>query len=362
MYNKLFIPIIAALSFFLNPIGLTQAAELKIVPDDGIILNPTNLNKNYYDSVIHSIVIAAEQNEDFILHSIEVSFLQGGTPFLTKTISAERIIGESQEIVEMIEMGLGTLLNAQVLNTGGLSSLFERDIALAVSSNLTSNQALLTGRHHFSLDFVADEAIVTATLVMPNGTTTTISKSVPVQIYKSSIYYSSPLEGVWLKTADASVHGHHRLNPGTEYAVDFFKLNDNGQVHNGDNAVAENYFGYGAPVMAAADGEVVFLISDDVQDRLIMRPKEGKNLDDERRRISRLRFQKMVKDFSRSAAGNIVVLRHELDGHVEYSSYGHLAANSVSVQLGDTINRGDVLGAVGDTGDSLTVHLHFQVN
>ena len=40
--------------------------------------------------------------------------------------------------------------------------------------------------------------------------------------------------------------------------------------------------------------------------------------------------------------------------------YGHL--NEISVDLGDEVHRGDVIGAVGNTGRSTASHLHYEVH
>lgn len=342
--------------------GQARAADLLIGPSDSIILNPTNPGKNYYDTVVHSIAIAAEPGEVVTLRSLEISFRLKGNPVLTKSVPVERIVGETGEIGQMAGAGLGAMVNAQVLNENGLSGLFGRDVTFALTAKLAANEALLTTRHHFSLDVAADEVVVTAELVKANGKVESLQESVSVRPYQSQLVYSSPLDGVWLKTAGASIQGHHRLNPGTEFAVDFFKLDASGQIHNGSSEVAENYFGFGAPVMAAADGEVVFVIWDDLQERALMRPQEGESRSDASRRISRRSFQNMTKDFPRAVAGNIVVLRHGQGDHIEYSSYGHLASGSVNVVLGQKVKRGEVIAKVGDTGDSITVHLHFQIN
>lgn len=39
-----------------------------------------------------------------------------------------------------------------------------------------------------------------------------------------------------------------------------------------------------------------------------------------------------------------------------------LATGSISLAIGDRVERGQTIGRVGDTGDTLTVHLHFQLN
>ncbi|MDE7225720.1 MAG: M23 family metallopeptidase, partial [Ruminococcus sp.] len=65
------------------------------------------------------------------------------------------------------------------------------------------------------------------------------------------------------------------------------------------------------------------------------------------------------KDYSCGCGGgfgNYVVISH--DG--TYSTlYGHLSYASVSV--GQFVNQGDVIGAIGSTGHSTGAHLHFEV-
>ena len=54
--------------------------------------------------------------------------------------------------------------------------------------------------------------------------------------------------------------------------------------------------------------------------------------------------------------GIYVIIDHG-DG---YSSlYGHMSARYVSA--GDTVNKGDMIGRVGNTGNSRGAHLHFEI-
>jgi murein DD-endopeptidase MepM/ murein hydrolase activator NlpD len=54
--------------------------------------------------------------------------------------------------------------------------------------------------------------------------------------------------------------------------------------------------------------------------------------------------------------GNIIVVRHN-DTYA--TSYSHL--KSISVREGDEVRKGQVIGAVGNTGLSVKSHLHFEV-
>jgi len=54
--------------------------------------------------------------------------------------------------------------------------------------------------------------------------------------------------------------------------------------------------------------------------------------------------------------GNAVVVRHS--GELE-TLYGHMSR--VEVQVGQKVTRGDILGAMGRTGNATGVHLHYEV-
>lgn len=54
--------------------------------------------------------------------------------------------------------------------------------------------------------------------------------------------------------------------------------------------------------------------------------------------------------------GNLVEIRHD-DRH--RTRYAHL--DSIAVELGQEVGRGDVVGAVGSTGGATGPHLHYEV-
>jgi murein DD-endopeptidase MepM/ murein hydrolase activator NlpD len=89
----------------------------------------------------------------------------------------------------------------------------------------------------------------------------------------------------------------------------------------------------GTPVLAVADGRVVFAGHDDVQ-------RWGPRTD---------------------FYGTLVVLQHdqEAEGQPIATLYGHLSRTLV--ETGDEVEAGEVVGAVGSTGVALGPHLHFEV-
>jgi len=60
---------------------------------------------------------------------------------------------------------------------------------------------------------------------------------------------------------------------------------------------------------------------------------------------------------SNSGYGNYVVIQHD-DGTLS-TLYAH--CSSVSVKVGQRVEQGDVIGKVGNTGNSTGPHLHFEV-
>lgn len=56
--------------------------------------------------------------------------------------------------------------------------------------------------------------------------------------------------------------------------------------------------------------------------------------------------------------GNYVMLKHD---NGMYTLYAHLKYGSVTVNLGDRVSKGQVIGYMGNTGYSFGAHLHFEV-
>ena len=59
-----------------------------------------------------------------------------------------------------------------------------------------------------------------------------------------------------------------------------------------------------------------------------------------------------------SGWGNHVVVEHAPG---LFTRYGHLDPDDVQVRVGDLVDRGDVLGGMGNSGRSETRHLHFEL-
>jgi murein DD-endopeptidase MepM/ murein hydrolase activator NlpD len=116
------------------------------------------------------------------------------------------------------------------------------------------------------------------------------------------------------------------------------RIDDQVNTFAGDSARNESYFIFGAEVIAAAPGRVVATRDGVPENTPPNIPPEAMTAD--------------------GAAGNFVTVDH---GGGRFALYAHLQPGSVRVRPGEQVQRGQVLGLVGNTGNSDQAHLHFHV-
>ena len=133
------------------------------------------------------------------------------------------------------------------------------------------------------------------------------------------------------------LHGQARIPQ--RFATDWVRLGADGRLWSGDPSKNENWYGFGAEALAVADA-VVADAFDELADLTPPLPPQ-----------TPLPLE--------HAGGNQVVL--DL-GDGRYAFYAHLKSGSVRVRKGDLVKRGQVVGLVGNSGNSMGPHLHFHVS
>jgi murein DD-endopeptidase MepM/ murein hydrolase activator NlpD len=124
------------------------------------------------------------------------------------------------------------------------------------------------------------------------------------------------------------------------FAIDWVKVNAQGRTFDGNAKENAAYLAYGQEMIAVADGTIAT-----TKDGI---PENVPGI-----------TSRAVPITLDTLAGNFVVL--DLGGG-RYAFYAHLQPGSLRVKPGDKVNRGRVLGLVGNSGNSTEPHLHFQVS
>jgi murein DD-endopeptidase MepM/ murein hydrolase activator NlpD len=171
---------------------------------------------------------------------------------------------------------------------------------------------------------------------------------VPVQSAEA-VSIRSPLSGPrWLDgNGCCDVVTPHRaaLNPfrgalwaPERFAIDFVRLDPQGRLFDGPRNRLSSYDYYGAPVRAVADGPVVAVV-DDLEEQTPGANPTGLPIDE--------------------FGGNHVV--QDIGGG-RYALYAHLQpGQSEGVAVGSDLRAGQLVGRLGNTGNTDSPHLHFHV-
>jgi hypothetical protein len=164
------------------------------------------------------------------------------------------------------------------------------------------------------------------------------------------ILIGPPLKGEnWKAFEGPSPDSHHRTALGAlegrftspqRFAIDFARIGPDGRPFRRDGLANKDHYGWGAEVIAVADG-VVIAANDGMPDSA---PTLGTS-------------DQQPLDIA-TAGGNRVTLEISPG---RYAHYVHLQSGSLRVEAGDRVKRGQVIGFVGNTGNSTGPHLHFQV-
>lgn len=132
--------------------------------------------------------------------------------------------------------------------------------------------------------------------------------------------------------ADPTSNAHARV-PRQRRATDLILVGADGQRRKGKSKSNSDYLSYGAEVVAAADGKVLVAV-DGVPDN------EPGDMD------------------NTLVPGNVISIEHVAG---EYAHYCHLKPGSLRVKPGDSVKAGQVIGLLGNSGNSSEPHLHFHV-
>lgn len=253
-------------------------------------------------------------------------------------------------------------ITVSVMDSSGLliHSRFLDDNGTAPSIHIIPNRAFTGGStqlifnpfYEFPAHLRLHTLIYDFTFADHTGRTFTHNIIIHPEKYEQRIPYAFPLKGNVLIYDAHDFFSHHRrfdfeFQPIKEfglhsnfmrYAYDFVLLNEQNKSYHDDEKKDQNYFSFGQPVYAVAEGKVIYMASNYADD---------KNFD----------ARKLINN-PLELYGNCIAIQHN-NGAV--SVYGHLKQNSIVVKTGDMVRSGQEIARIGVSGSSFFPHLHFEM-
>jgi hypothetical protein len=166
--------------------------------------------------------------------------------------------------------------------------------------------------------------VLSGFLVMQLGRIALVAPSAAVAL-------GSPVKGEWFVASggrSALTNHHYATFPQERHAIDLVQLGANDQTHTSRSL--SSYAGFGEAVYAPADGQVIDVRND--------KPDEP---------IGEL-----------GGLANMLVIDI---GNDRFVVMAHLKQDSVRVDVGDRVRRGEPVAQVGNSGESDEPHLHMHV-
>lgn len=161
------------------------------------------------------------------------------------------------------------------------------------------------------------------------------------------VVVASPLRGPgWVAANGCCTLNAHRgatlaidgtIRVPERYAIDFVQLNAEDRLFDGPLNDLSSYAYYGAPIHAAAPGRVVG-IKRNLPEQVPGALPAGATI--------------------QMAGGNYVVVKI---GPGRFAFYAHIKTGSLKVRKGQKVKTGQVLGQLGNTGNTDGPHLHFHI-
>ena len=219
-------------------------------------------------------------------------------------------------------------------------------------ANVTDNRQVGPGLRAIAFLWVSFDAGTTVPASLSHritGRTLTVTAP-PVTVSAAKpLVLGPPLRGAnWFAANGPSNNSIHRraliplngkVRIAQRFAIDWLQVGPNGRTFEGDEKENKTHKAYGNDILAVADG-VVAATKDGI-------PENVPGL-----------TSRAVPITPETIGGNHVIL--DLGGN-RFAFYAHMQPGSLRVKVGDKVRRGQVIGLVGNSGNSTEPHLHFQV-
>jgi murein DD-endopeptidase MepM/ murein hydrolase activator NlpD len=336
-----------SLSAFAEP---PKSVEIRFCPASAVRTYPLENRRDLQSLLLQNVAVINHGRAQFKIDDIDIELLQANRVVESRKLDREAVQRFADRGAKLQAAGILEQVAFQFCGTDLIGS----DIKLA-GPILDRNRALLVVEQVFAFRGARDTLRVRVHGNV-DGRVAEFTGSIPIKSEFAQNKYIFPLRGVWYAGYGASLHTGHRWAVPEEFALDIAKIGESGLSHKGDGTRFDDYYAYGADVLAAADGRVTSAANDQQEDPSAMqRPNETQEA--YFARLQKEQAERLAKGLT-AITGNYVMIDH---GKNEYSLYAHLKPGSVRVHVGDQVKAGDMIGKLGSSGNSTEPHLHFHV-
>ena len=200
-------------------------------------------------------------------------------------------------------------------------------------------------RHYFSSPVALNVDRVRYRLTLTRGGAPFAAElEIPLERFEPKTELICPVKGRFMIVAGHDANEPHAGGWSQQHAYDIMTLGPTFGFAANEGRRNEDYFSWGQPVLAPADGVVVFS-RNEIPDQ----PRPG---------VVDAKLYETLPDPHSASTGNTVVIDH---GTGEYSALSHLQKGSVRVKAGQRVRRGDQIGRLGNSGSSELPHAHYQL-
>jgi len=152
--------------------------------------------------------------------------------------------------------------------------------------------------------------------------------------YQTIVELELPFDNEWFVVwgGRTLAENYHASLSDQKFAIDVVQI-ENGSTFMENGTQNENYYCFGDTIFAPGNGQIVE-----------MKNSVEENIPGETNK--------------QQLFGNYVIIDH---GNGEYSVLAHFMKNSIVVNVGDFVTKGQTIGLTGNSGNSTEPHLHYHL-
>lgn len=351
MLRHIACPVALALISFANP-AAAAGGQISVTacPSKSFHAFALGPGTRFQSLLVPNVAIRNDGSGAAEVTAVKYELLANGTVYDTRLLSGQELAARTKA-GSAVQNGLLQLFPSQFCD----GSLLGTNPKLSATPSMASGTSILVPNETFAWRGSRDSVRITIDAKREDKVETA-SLVVPIDTAGAKTAMRFPLTGTWFVAVAGTPHGAHRWALPEAFAYDIVALGAGNLSYKNKGERFEDYYAYGAPVLAVADGTVREVVSDQAEDPAVLR-RPGESLEAYGERSGQIQ-QALLQKGDHALVGNSVLIDH---GNGEYSVYAHLKAGAPLVRAGQHVTAGIQVGWLGGSGNSTEPHLHFHL-